>query len=1645
MPEHTIPESLIDQIRSGRAVLVVGAGIGVHSWKQLLERMNDALRTRGRDGDDVAAKDLDKLLHKGSLVRAVGFLARSLGEEACDDIVKEMWKSPEADADLPTTATAIAALPFRHIWTTFPGDALERGLAAASPEGWPAAKVVTYQDLGELSTRRRTLVKMLGGFEQYVVTPKSVRRALSRAVDLRDYARDFYVEGTLVFIGFRFGDPDLSALLDRVFGMFEPPRSTHYLLGAGVGPVTVDELMAEHHIEVINVAGKGGDDVAEKSTIDWLFALRDACREASVSLAQTKPDADDLEGWLALVEDGSAEAKDAVDLIERRARDAGDHERVVEVLLGRIDLTPAEDAPQRAALLRQIADAYENGLGDLKRAFEALTTACQIDPSDDASVLAAERLAAATGDWADLVGEASEIATEAHDPAIASKWWGRMGRWYTERLDRYDYAGPSLRRALELDKTNTEAHRAMAELLRKQSKWAELADELRAHVDVEPSDAIKVDLLLSLGDLCESHLAQNAKAIEAYQQAADLDAHNDDALAALERLYRRDERWGALAKVLERRAEMSDDAGDTGRATALRHELATLRHEKLGDLEGAIARYEAALAADGTDAAALRALIDLYDKTGRTDDYLRTLERQAEVAPEGERLAVLRKLAAELSEVGDKDGALARARRAYEKILDLDAGADDAYRGLERILRATDAWYDLVSLYERHISAARSPAQRIELYLQAADVHEKELSDPHRAIEAHLNALAIDDKSGTALTALARLYQRTEAFDRAVDVLARHAAQEGNRGAMMWAEAGRLALDKQGDRELAERHLEKALALDATHLGALRAMAELHRQKSSWGNAIEFLLRADEASASRLERVGFLVDAAEMAEDKLGDAPRALELLERVLRLDPDHEDAGQKVADRLVGARRWDDALPVLEMLARKAEGAGADRLERARREAQLGKAYEELHRAEKASQHYRNAVDADPDNLDAALGLSATLVVAAKGQEQAGGAASAEELWKEVDRRYREVLARHRTGLADGQVADIWHSLGVAARALGDDKKAENALRRALERDPLHEPSLQALVDLAGQRGDWKTVVDSKRALLEGAPEPLKVKLLDEIGDILRGKLKDAAAAVGAYLEALKLSAGSHVLLHKLLDAYTEQKQWRRAVETLDQLATEDTAADRRARYQYTAAVIARDELGDADLAVERFAAALDEVPTTPKAFEAIDKLLAERKEWKNLARAYRKHLKRLGDDAPAERLLELWTRLGDICLDHLGDTEAAIAAFEVAADLAPDDAPRHEQLADLYLEAGESRRPDAIEELQTLLAYQPDRVELYKTLSNLYREEHELDKAWCLAQALVFLGAATDAEKLLYNRFRAVQFAPATRRLTEELWQKSVIHPREDRHVGAIFGATAGALAATTAQPLAAFGLDPQRRVDLDQDGRAVMRVAKYASSILALDPTPMVWAQDGSDGLRVANTTAPGADKGKLVPSLLIGAPLLDKSDERELAFEVGKRLAYLRPERFVNLALQTLPKIENAFLAALVAADSKISGHAGPVDPGDEARKLGALIKGQVPSAVLDQVGAIGGKLGGRLGNGLITSWRSAADLTANRVGFILCNDLEVSARMIATETAAMSTLPPKERLRDLLAYAVSEPYFAVRRHLGIHVREEVTA
>ena len=53
-----------------------------------------------------------------------------------------------------------------------------------------------------------------------------------------------------------------------------------------------------------------------------------------------------------------------------------------------------------------------------------------------------------------------------------------------------------------------------------------------------------------------------------------------------------------------------------------------------------------------------------------------------------------------------------------------------------------------------------------------------------------------------------------------------------------------------------------------------------------------------------------------------------------------------------------------------------------------------------------------------------------------------------------------------------------------------------------------------------------------------------------------------------------------------------------------------------------------------------------------------------------------------------------------------------------------------------------------------------------------------------------------------------------------------------------------------------------------------------------------------------------------------------------------------------------------------------------------------------------------------------------------RMGFLICNDLEVATRIVQTEPVSIGVADPKEKIRDLVLWSVSDEYFALREHLG---------
>ena len=88
---------------------------------------------------------------------------------------------------------------------------------------------------------------------------------------------------------------------------------------------------------------------------------------------------------------------------------------------------------------------------------------------------------------------------------------------------------------------------------------------------------------------------------------------------------------------------------------------------------------------------------------------------------------------------------------------------------------------------------------------------------------------------------------------------------------------------------------------------------------------------------------------------------------------------------------------------------------------------------------------------------------------------------------------------------------------------------------------------------------------------------------------------------------------------------------------------------------------------------------------------------------------------------------------------------------------------------------------------------------------------------------------------------------------------------------------------------------------------------------------------------------------------------------------------------------------------------------------------------------IEQLAAVVQRFVTNKGEADIHKWANAVDMTATRMGFLICNDLEVATRIVQTEPVSIGVADPKEKIRDLVLWSVSDEYFALREHLGLQI------
>jgi hypothetical protein len=207
---------------------------------------------------------------------------------------------------------------------------------------------------------------------------------------------------------------------------------------------------------------------------------------------------------------------------------------------------------------------------------------------------------------------------------------------------------------------------------------------------------------------------------------------------------------------------------------------------------------------------------------------------------------------------------------------------------------------------------------------------------------------------------------------------------------------------------------------------------------------------------------------------------------------------------------------------------------------------------------------------------------------------------------------------------------------------------------------------------------------------------------------------------------------------------------------------------------------------------------LPRALKSFEAIDRILTTKRDWKAQERAYRDMIKRVkdGDEATFGKVrVGLFDALGEIYRSRLKHFESAIGAFEVAQTMDRSSPDRGEKLAELYLVAGPDHADKAVTSTCACCGSSRSSTTATRPCGSIYMDAHQYDKTLVLCNTLAFLKKADATELQFFEQYKPRGLVKAKNIISPDSWGK-LVHPDENRYISAVFAAVWQGVAAMKA---------------------------------------------------------------------------------------------------------------------------------------------------------------------------------------------------------------------------------------------------------
>ena len=557
--------------------------------------------------------------------------------------------------------------------------------------------------------------------------------------------------------------------------------------------------------------------------------------------------------------------------------------------------------------------------------------------------------------------------------------------------------------------------------------------------------------------------------------------------------------------------------------------------------------------------------------------------------------------------------------------------------------------------------------------------------------------------------------QLVETYRTAVESLS------GPTAAQMYHEIARLESEVLGNQRAAEKAAVQALRQDPTSA----VMQQLAFRLLAASGETDALAKLVGYAVGRIEessrRAALLLDYALYLEIHQGQADAAAEAYERVLKEQPDSSEAIEGRARTLIKAGRWKELGELAQRFAERATDG----------EAGESRGAWWLIAALLADEHpVEDRVNWLSRALDAGIAPSLAVPLAVGLQR------SAEEPAAAVATLQRQL---ERSGDAG---ATLHYEISwMLANQLDQPDEALLHARAAVDDDPNSPLYLSWLAELQQRHAKWEGLVETLSAKAQLAQDQAeRSATLCTLAEVLECQINDPDRAAEVYAEALALDAGSLSCLQALGRLYAQAERWTELVDMHRHEAEVSGDPECRATALYRAAVILDEHLRRRSEAIAALEEGLAHAPTQGSIICFLERLYDKEERYADLVALHRKELQSCADDDRRIRLLE---RIGGLLDLRLGESVAAIDAYEQLLEHSPDNDEALSALARLY--GGQGNHQQQLSTLRALAMRAASGKERAAILLSMARvlEESMRDPEQALAHAWESLDAAATAE--------------------------------------------------------------------------------------------------------------------------------------------------------------------------------------------------------------------------------------------------------------------------------------------------------------